>query len=110
LTNPDKKHGRSISDICLHPGFVGVYIAELLDLPIVLVSPAGAMHTHTTLLGNVFNPSYQPVIGSLMMDPTVFTQRLGNVFNPSYQPVLGSLMMDPTVFTQRLGNVFQPQL
>jgi hypothetical protein len=40
-----------------------------------------------------------------MMDPTVFTQRLGNIFNPSYQPVLGSLMMDPTVFTQRLGNV-----
>jgi hypothetical protein len=49
----------------------------MLDLPIVLVSPAGALHTQTKLLGNLFNPSYQPVLGSPLMDPTVFSQRLG---------------------------------
>ena len=86
-------------------------MAELLDVPMVLVSPAGPVHTQAQLLGNPFNPSYQPVVGTPLIDPTAFTQRLGKSaagqplqFKPSYQLVVGNPLIDPTAFTQRLGK------
>jgi hypothetical protein len=56
---------------------MGSYLAEVLDVPIVNIQPAGPMHVMTSALGSPFNPAYQPVLTGKMIDPTVFTQRLG---------------------------------
>ncbi len=64
----------------LSAGGPGTYLAELMDMPITLVMPAGPMHSITGQLGNPFNPSYQPVLSSKMVDATSFSQRLGKLF------------------------------
>jgi hypothetical protein len=64
----------------LSAGGPGTYLAELMDMPITLVMPAGPMHSITGQLGNPFNPSYQPVLSSKMVDATSFSQRLGKSF------------------------------
>jgi glucuronosyltransferase len=45
---------------------------------VVLFSPTGTFHSHSQLIGNTFNPSYQPVVTNDLSDPTSFRDRLKN--------------------------------
>jgi glucuronosyltransferase len=56
----------------------GFLLAEQHDCPVVLFSPTGTFHSHSQLIGNTFNPSYQPVVTNDLADPTSFRDRLKN--------------------------------
>ena len=56
----------------------GFYFGDLFDCPVIVFSPPGAFPSHTQLLGNPFNPSYQPVLTNDFSDPTSFLQRAKN--------------------------------
>ena len=59
-----QKLSNSTFDLVLSFNPWGFYLGELFDCPVVVFSPPGAFPTHTQLIGNPFNPSYQPVITS----------------------------------------------
>jgi len=73
-----KKLSNSTFDLVLSFNPWGFYLGELFDCPVVVFSPPGAFPSHTQLIGNPFNPSYQPVITSDLSDPTRFLSRVKN--------------------------------
>ena len=56
----------------------GFYLGDVFDCPVVVFSPPGAFPSHTQLIGNTFNPSYQPVITNDLSDVTSIFQRTKN--------------------------------
>ena len=73
-------------------GFNVAYVAEVMDLPVIFISPPGPMHSITSIVGNPFQPSSSPVLGVEFTNPSFIRNIIFQtwVINSFIHPVIKS--------------------